>query len=466
MLLDSLLNDFSKLVLKTNSYLESKRELYELVETSYIGGLNYYSRKNLFRYFRESLQEYKSRLERSVNFNFVKEISDSLNGLLYINKPEKKIQKELESFYQNCFKDVTFEEILKSISLYSSLFLCGVLIYQDEIDSSKIITKADEKLLPEPKIKLFKYSDIVNFRFDENNQLDWVILKESVQDIIGLNALDDYEIYYYYDKEKIYTYKKIKGAFERIKEQKNNLEKIPFVFSSLDFNVFPELTDSYLEEIALLSRKVYNKLSEWDSKLSSTSFDILFYPTQDGEALPKELKENILDISAISFNANYSQKPFFDSPKNSGNGQEYEKFIDKIINQIKISVGLDNETDKTFAQSGYAKSLEFIKTKSILTRQLSNIESIEKRIIEFVCEFKKIKNTSEIKYNANFDSPEIQKELENLSIALNNFRDNKEISDILKLEMIKKLLPEKKESELEKVIKENEIIQDNTSEEI
>ena len=411
-----------KLVNERDSFLEEKEKIYNFILDSYNGSFQYLNKTYLYKHLRESTKDYSLRKEKSVYFNFLKEISKVLSGLLYLNAPTRNISKDYDSFLNNCYNGKSFYNFIKEVSLLSFLFPIGILI--DTKRTENVLTKKEEKENI-PFCKIYLPTQIRDFCLDEKGNLSWIILDNSnidKSDIFNTKEVFNYKVWTKEIHFDILQKANKKYYIDNVFEHK--LEEIPFTFTSWEKSTFSFVNQNISEEISILSKNFYNKISEFDYLLSQSVFQTLFYPLNEGEKLPNELRDNsFTDLFVLGFNASLSHKPFFDSPKLDSISDVFEKYLDKITKRILSIVGLDKDLEKNYVQSGYAKSLEFIKTKAILSDASTNMENLEIKLLNFVSNWTGYNKELKIKYDSNFDSSNVDSELERLVLLINNSRE-------------------------------------------
>lgn len=418
------MNQYDIIFTRRHPYLAQKDYIYKLIWESYVGGFGYiggnsssYDNQNLFQFYRESNLEYEVRRKRSVYFNHTKEIAKTLTGLLYTTKPEREVSTELLNFTTKAAKGKSFNSFMQGVGLYSCLFTVGILVDQKGFDTTQIVTKADYLNYGiDPYCVLYLPNKIRDFAIDDRGCIDWVLLDNTYTD--NSNPFDSAKNvlqYRLWTKDFYQDFTKINNVATATEQVMHNLGKVPFVFASWEDSEGDGIAETPFEDIALISRAIYNKSSEWDESLSSGTFQTLFYPVAEGEDLPKELKETGFSaMNAVNYNGALSQKPFFDSPKVGDNFAAFEKRIEALEKKMMDLVGLNRDTEKSFAQSGIAKSLEFKKAKATLTVAAEQLQEVEKQIFEFVALWKGTSFDGSIIYNTQFDTSDIDAEVKRL----------------------------------------------------
>lgn len=464
------MNEYDIIFTRRHPYLRQKEYIYNLIWESYVGGFNYIGGngvsltegRNLFQFYRESNLEYEVRRKRSVYFNHTKELAKTLTGLLYTVCPERIVSPEFINFLNNAAKGKSFNSFMQGLGLYSGLFTIGVLVDQKSFDTSQIVTKADYRNTGiEPYCILYLVNKIRDFELDEKGNVEWVILDNSYLDKSN-PFLQDKKILQYrlWTKSYYQDFTKQNDIVIPSEQFEHGLGVVPFTLASWEDAEGDGIAETTYEDVALISRSIYNKSSEWDESLSSGTFQTLFYPVAEGEDLPKELKETGFSaMNAVNFNGSLSQKPFFDSPKVGDNFAAFEKRIETLEKKIMDLVGLNRDTEKSFAQSGIAKSLEFKKAKATLTLAAGQLQEVEKQIFQFVALWKGTTFDGNIIYNTQFDTSDVDAELKRLIDSFDAL-PYKKVKQELAKQIVNKVLPNLDKETLKELIEDI----DNTEE--
>lgn len=428
-----------------------KLPIWNLISDSYVGGDKYLRRNHLFRYVRETELEYRARLKRSVYFNHVQPLADILSGMLF-NDPVQRTAPGFEYIINKAHKNKSLDAFMMNVSIYSLLYTCGILVDAPD-DAQEYATLADRQNAGKNPYCVFYHPfQICDFNVDDEGCLEWVLLDNSFTD-----TSDPYS-----DAQKIYTRRlwteEFYQDFYAVGEDEKNrnyscdepvvhgLGRVPFIFINWKDVNDDYISDSPFEDIALLDRHIYNLLSYLDEMLASGTFKTLFYPLGQGEGLPKELVENgVGNLTVTPFDGSLSQKPFFDGPTLS----EINPFIQAMQlyeKQILSKVGLDKDTEKTYAQSGIAKSLEYKKAESLLKLGAIQMENAEKEIFQLCALWEGKQFTGDIVYSKTFSSDDIDAAAKRL-LALFSEMPYQSVKNASAKELVNKLLPELSDQE-------------------
>lgn len=383
-----------------------KLSIWNLIYDSYVGGERYIRKSHLFRYVREPETEYKARLLRSVYFNHVQPIADTLAGLLY-SKPVQRQIKGFEYMLEKAHKHKGLDAFMMQVATYSMLYTCGVLVDSPE-NSEEYATLADRQSAEvNPYCCFYHPNKISDFYVDDEGCLKWIILDNSY-----IDSCDPFQEAKKVQSKRLWTeefYQDFEGSGTATSVSEpvfHGLGKVPFIFVNWKDVNEDMIADSPFEDIALISRYIYNLLSYMDEMLASGTFKSLFYPVDGGDGIPADLKNGIGNLVVVPYNGALSQKPFFDG-HTLGDADTFIKVFDFYTKQILSKVGLDKDTEKAFAQSGIAKSLEYKKAESLLVLGAAQMEEVEKQIFELAALWEGKEFTGNIVYDKSFYSDDI-----------------------------------------------------------
>ena len=406
-------------VIKTRLHpkIEAKQSIWKLIHNSYIGGIEYISKDNLFQYSLESNADYIKRVARSVYFNHVQPLADMLVGFLYSEHPDRSsISDEFTYLIEKATHRLSFDSFMHFVATHSLLYTVGVLVDSPVFDPDKVNTIADRRAEGlNPYCILYYPSQIKDFHFDKNGRLAWVLLDNSYYDNSNpLQEAGTVTIYRLWTPDN-YTDFLYEGEDVTITTTDIDLGEIPFTFVNWRDVGEDGISDSTFEDIALLSRQIYNYISYLDESVASSCFKPLFYPMADNDDIPKDLISGGLSaLSIVPYNGSLSARPFFDSPALTD--------IDSIMSVMAIfnkeilsKAGLDKDEDRNYVQSGIAKSIEFEKCEAILRIGASQMEQTEKKIFRFAGLWEgKTDVETDINYTKSFQSEDIDIQLERL----------------------------------------------------
>jgi hypothetical protein len=400
--------------------LATKQNIWTLINKSYKGGDEYRMSGNLFRFIREGEKSYKDRIIRSVFENNTQPLADTLAGFPFIQPVKREVPKEFQYIIDSAYRGRPLDQFSRQMSVQSLLYTMFVLVDSPNYDPSQIKTLADRKAIGlNPYCIMYEPFKIRDFNISDNGVLNWILLDNSYCDnsdpMSEPKEITRYRLWKpnsYQDFEK-----NEKGEQILVNEQATNFGEIPGCFvlwKDIDDDL---ISDSPFEDIALMDRQNYNLASEQDELMFNAVFRVLFYPVQGSHGVPKDLIEGeISSLLAIPFDGSLSQKPYFDGPDIS-DVETIDRKIESNRRKQRAKIGIDEEMQKVFAQSGYAKSLDFMKTKSLITMGKNAIETMERNIVRFagLWEGKSLKPEEiNIEYDIDFDSAQAQEKFKQL----------------------------------------------------
>lgn len=403
--------------------LKLKDSIWNLILDSYLGGQEYFNAGYLFKYPKESLGSFNQRKKRSVYFNQVSPVVDMLSGLLFMNEPTREIPKELVYLQEDTSNGKNINEFMRVVSAYSLMFTCGVLIDSPKFDPDTNKTLKDRKDNNlNPYAVLYLPMKIRDFYVGDNYELEWVILDNSYylhdDPFLPGREITIYRLWtreYYQD----FTYDKYTTKEVTTDGQiPHSLGIVPFRFVSWrdDNNDF--IGETIFEDIAMISRLIYNSMSYMDEMLASGTFKVLMYPTDTGTLPDGITNGGIGALSAIPYNGNLSGKPFFDGAQL----QEVEPFIKAMefyMSEILKKVGLSTDETKEFVKSGAAKKVDYQKMRALLISGAQALQKTERWMFETAAKWEG-KNDQEVEttYNSAFSSEDLKTEVQLLTELL------------------------------------------------
>jgi len=355
---------------RRNIELKEKLENWTLIFESYVGGVLFQKGNYLIKYPKESTSSFNARKRRAVYFNQVSPIVDMMSGLLYLNRPTRNIHSDFEYIRKDFAKGKTIDEFMRTVSAYSFMFTCGILIDSPNFDRKIIKTEKDRRdnnINPYATLYLpFKIRDFsIN---NDDGELNWVLLDDSY--FSNDNPLAEGVLIIKYtlwtrDTYKIYERKGVRGAITVSEEKSHSVGYVPFKFVSWrdDNNDF--VGETICEDIAMISKLIYNNMSYMDEMLASGTFKMLAYPSKDGTVPDALTAGGVGALSVLPYQGDFSTQPSFIG----ANLSEIDPFLKAIIfymAEVLKKIGLSTDETKEFVKSGAAKKIDFEKTKTLL----------------------------------------------------------------------------------------------------
>jgi hypothetical protein len=395
--------------------LKDRLDIWELVYDSYVGGYNYKCGSYLIKYPKESLGSFNKRKERAVYFNQLSPVVDMVSGFLFLNQPYREVPKELNYLLNSVSGNKKMDEFMRLICAYSFMFTCGILIDSPSYDPNVIKTKRDRidnKI--NPYAVFYLPFQIRNFNINKTDgELDWVLLDNSYYDQTDPFA-DGQTIFKYTlwtrTTSQNFIKKGLKGTIETEEEHPHGLGMVPFRFTSWrdDNNDF--IAETVCEDIAMISKLIYNNMSYMDEMLASGTFKMLAYPSEDGE-VPDELKTGgVGPLSVISYLATSGSAPHFIGAELTGI-DPFIKAINFYMTEILKKVGLSTDEMKEFVKSGMAKKIDMQKMRALLISGAQMMGKVEEWIYATAAKWEKKDLQGKAEYTINLSDEDLQAEM-------------------------------------------------------
>ncbi|MCP4648802.1 MAG: hypothetical protein GY853_01800 [PVC group bacterium] len=411
------INKYDTLFTIRHPELKKRENNWQLIYHSYVGGVEYSEAGYLIKYPKESMGSFTKRKERAVYFNQMSPIVDMISGMLFLNKPTREIPQELKYFETSITPsgDKNLNEFMRLVAAYSFMFTCGVLIDSPEFDPEEVKTKkdrVDNKLNPYSVLYLpFKIRDFyVN---EESGELEWILLDNSYIDHSD-PFLKSENIYKYtlWDREKAVDYTR-RGERNEVlpgEERYHNLGFVPFRFVSWRDDNSDFIAETVCEDIAMVSKLIYNNMSYMDEMLASGTFKMLAYPTKDGST-PDELSQGgVGPLSILPYDLISHTEPSFIGAELSGI-DPFVKAINFYMTEILKKVGLSTDEMKEFVKSGTAKRIDMEKMRALLTSGAMMMSKLEEWMMFTAAKWEGKSVDGRVDYTSSFSDEDLETEV-------------------------------------------------------
>jgi hypothetical protein len=396
--------------------LQARLDIWELVYDSYVGGYNYKNGNYLIKYPKESQGSFNKRKDRAVYFNQLSPVVDMVSGFLYLNTPAREVPEELNYLLESTSGNKNINEFMRLVTAYSFMFTCGILIDSPDFDPEVIKTKRDRlnnKI--NPYAVFYLPFQIRNFNINkEDGELDWVLLDNSYYDqpdpMVKGETVYKYTLWTRTTSQN-FIKRGEKGTIEFGDEKPHNLGTVPFRFVSWrdDNNDF--IAETVCEDIAMISKLIYNNMSYMDEMLASGTFKMLAYPSEDGE-VPEALKiGGVGPLSVISYPTTSSTAPHFIGAELTGI-DPFIKAINFYMTEILKKVGLSTDEMKEFVKSGTAKKIDMQKLRALLIAGAQIMGKVEAWIYKIAALWEGKKDLGgKAEYSINLSDEDLQTEM-------------------------------------------------------
>lgn len=440
---------------RRNPSIKAKEVIWQLIADSYNGGTDYANGNYLYQNAKESKTSFGVRKERAVYFNQTQPLADLLSGFLFMQLPERNdIGKQEYLLNAATSKKTSMDEFMKVTATHSLLYTCGVLVDSPEFDPEIVQTVKDRKDKGlNPYASLYFPFQIRDFYVGKDGGLDWVLLDNTYYD-----NEDPFSVGVEVKKYRLWTRDSFQDFFSTTDGitsgalMSHPLGEVPFRFVNWKDDNSDMITESVFEDPAMISKLIYNKLSEMDEMIAAGSFRVLMYPSTDG-TIPEDLiLGGIGSLSAIPFNSSSSKAPFFDGAKLE-DVEPILKAIEFYISEILKKIGLDTDETKDYVKSGLAKQIDFQKVKTLLVSGSMALENLELWIFQTAAKWEGGESNAKVHYTTHYADEDIQVKVDLLSQLL-LFPYKKLRSSVTNLIAKHLLTGELPQDELEEIYKE------------
>lgn len=394
----------AKLIARRHPEYVEHESQWRFFGATYEGGRQWFN-ENIFKYYREGPTEYSERVERCYRFNHSKEVVDLLNKYLFKQNivRSKDAPESVQDFWKRATRNQSsIDELAKQISKHCSIFgRVGVVIDRQRPEQAPV-TREDEK---KQTVRTYAYvvnpMDMLDYSFDEEGSLNWILIRETYRDDANPFAEDSLQQKTRYrlwtrDAWYLIAEKKSKDAkataYELVDQGQHNLGVVPVVLA--DNLLSDELygAPSLINDIAYLDRACANYLSNLDAIIQDQTFSQLVMPAQNVMAGSEEA-EQLVEMG--------TKRVFMYDAAGSNHAPEYIapdpsqahlilEVVSRIIKEIYNSVGLSSErTNKDNAvsmdnSSGVAKAYDFERVNALLSAKADSLEVVENKIAKIV----------------------------------------------------------------------------------
>ncbi|HBD93518.1 MAG: hypothetical protein A2015_10730 [Spirochaetes bacterium GWF1_31_7] len=421
---------------------ETKHKNYsEIVETakfmqeSYNCGFKYRNTKNLFKYFNENTEKYKTRLNRSFPVNFMGPIvNEIVNSIFSKNIRRDSLEKDkngiMKRFINNASGQKSLNTVMYEIAVKGSYSNIGVLIEGPAISSLEMLEIKDPKNVNKdikekyklfPQVKIFYPERILNWSFSDS--LNWVLLDYSYTDDTNYDDIKEVKKHVLWTKSQWISYEFSNNSTEPvIKSNFHNLGYVPFrFFTQFDSNN-NSVPETIYEDIALQQRAVYNQYSLIDENFFSVIFPIILiqrdtelsYSENDEELKQKSNNKTPMSIydNALYYNKGLIAPSLLKT--DFVNVMSILEVIDRITKEIFRKVGKYLDSNNVYAQSGTAKEIDNEQRTNNLQKYSKQLEDLENWILETYCKYEN-DNFTEYEmslYPKDFDTRALKEKIE------------------------------------------------------
>jgi len=403
--------------------LKRKHSNWTLIYHAYLGGVDFIDGGYLIKYPRESKASFNIRKTRSVYFNQLSPITDLLSSFLFINEPTRVVPKEFDYILKDINAGKSINEFMRIVAAHSFLFTCGMLVDMPQFNSETIKTKKDAKDNNiHPYATLYLPFRIIDFNININDgKLDWVLLDNSYREhsdpFVTAKEVTRYTLW---NRNSYQHFERTEQNDATLvsEEVVHGLGEVPFKFVSWRDVNGDFVSETVCEDIAMISKLIFNSLSYLDEMLAAGSFRMLAYPSRDG-TVPESLSSGgVGNLSIIPYEIDCSTSPSFIGATLT-DIDPFVKAVGFYMAEALKKVGLGTDDQKEFVRSGEAKKVDLQKIRALLTSGALMMGKLESWVVETAAKWEgKPAPETRIDYTSSFSDEDLQTEVTMLTELL------------------------------------------------
>lgn len=402
---------------------EKRLPHWEFLAATYAGGRDWFD-SSIFKYHKEGDDEYKNRVARAYRFNHTREVVDLVTKYIFkanVDRNETDASDAVSEFWKTAtLSGQSIDEYVALMSTKSST-LGRIWIVVDTTKTDDAVTRKDDAI---QNSRVYSYimspQNVLDMSFDDQNELNWILVRELYRDDSDPFASSGAEI----DRYRLWT-RDSWTSFEarrvgnsvRVEELgtgDHNLGFVPvFPVDNISSSESPYSSPALINDVAYLDRACANYLSNLDAIIQDQTFSQLAMPAQG--LVPGEDDYNkLLEVGTkrvFLFDGEGGAKPFFMSP-DPKQAELIITVVKQIINEIYHSIGMAGERTKQDNSSGIdnssgvAKAYDFERVNALLTSKAASLENAEQRLVKMVNAWAGDSNKSDedlVSYSEDFD---------------------------------------------------------------
>lgn len=413
-------------ILSTNRIYDENKERFTFLYRSFVGGDEYKKGNYLVRFSKESDQEYQARLNATPYDNQCKSIVNTYNSFLFrtcINRDYGSlVSKGLDEFIVDAdFEGRSIDHFMKEVSQWAQVFgSCYVLVTKPDVNAQSLAE--EEALGVRPYVSILSPLVVIDWAYERKINGQYVLsYLKYIEDING-SVHTVKEFWPDTIKTTIYDIENDHTVSEEVIENKLNL--IPCVVAYADRSMVRGIGISVIDDIAPLSRFIYNALAEaGDSVRLDSHPSLVTTPEcqigtgagaiiQVPENTDPGLKPYVLDFSGASIDSIYT-------------------IINNSIESIEklANVGSVRATEAKQI-SGISREMEFMLLNARLSSLASNLELAEEQIFRLFALYQGKEYNMTIEYPSSFSVRDTGRELQEMKLMLEITTDPAIIKEI------------------------------------
>jgi hypothetical protein len=396
--------DLTELVERRHPEYAELFDHWNFCEISMRGGRKWFDFKtadqtNLFQFYKEGKNEFKSRKGRAHRANHTKRVVDAINQFLFRSDPvrDSSTPDAIQDFWKNTAlgERKPIDRFMRDLDSWLSVF-GRMYVVIDRVP--QIVDEARDEDSP---YAYFVFPQrVLDMAYGENGKLDWIMIEEDFRDD-KIGGSGDMEVRWrLWNREAWFLIEEInpnrkgrksKREFAVVESDDHNLGIVP-VIPVDDQEGSRWSAPALIDDIAYMDRAIVNYASLLDEILYEQTFSMLTIPAEAMSAgatekgmMVEAAKNRIFTYNSTSPGA----KPEFISP-DAAQGTLIITAIENLKKDIYACTGTDNDANsqsvskgKEYA-SGVVRQFDHTQIENILLDKARALEDAEDRIMELV----------------------------------------------------------------------------------
>ncbi|HEC66936.1 MAG TPA: hypothetical protein ENI23_16800 [bacterium] len=382
---------------------------------SYKGGSSYIKAEYLYTHVKERAENFVKRKERAYFYNYCRPVLDSYSFFLFKANPIRLGDVATENDNLKFIGDPskgseTLTDLMKRHAHEVMKLGRGWLRMDAPFVPPESLAQEQDDRGSLPYMYLFPAEDMLDWSYESEGTFKWVkfLSRENIKGEFNYTAAQEQNIKIY-TKTAVATYS-TDGDF--IEGHENLVGEVPFIATFLN-----DEAQSFIADIAIINRALYNWCSLLDEILYKQTFSQLVVP---GDSKQRLSEKAVGTSSAFTFDPKSTHAPKFIAP-DPEQGVLIQKQIDLAIMEIFRAANLEwIDSKRATNKSGSAKNFDFQNTNKVLGGMAASLEQTETNIFKLFNKFRGKKEAEGVKtqYPRDFSVAALESELTNIFFAI------------------------------------------------
>lgn len=416
----------------------------------------------LDRYPREDLGKFRRRVNIAQYTNYCEPIADL--RLSYLNRKPmtysgvEALEKGDDPWMANAYNGLSWDRLMRDVMRLRAFVLgwCPMLIDAPKVEGEISVAQAKEQGLGAQAIPLYP-SNVLDYLTDERGSFTWVklVTRYTRRETIFVEPVT-VECYSVWTPQEVFKWEVTVDSrgddvsVDFLGRTQHAFGRVPVII----FRAKPAPNDpvrglSVVGSVAQLNRRLFNYLSEFDEHLRSSVFSMLQVPTKHESKIGTLVTGS---SNAVAVPPDSSREYKWIEPSGVV-AETYEKRVEVTVQEIHRIGRSESGAGKTVAKSGVAQAYDFESTNRAISDNASSLAASEQEALRLVLVIESpTDDPSKVRVTAatRFDVEEMAKELEEALTAV-DLDLGITATALMKKRLVRKLLPNLNEEELETI---------------